>query len=85
MVDHLDMENKTIDLLEVQETLEREFNIFEYVEMEGEGVLRFDWGSGSSFWLYVNGASVSGEKPPRSKKMTEILKGFGFTQFDWGI
>lgn len=77
------MEIKIIDLNAVREALEAEFNIFEYVEQEGEGVLRFDWGSGSSFWLYVVGTSVSGEKPPQSKKMTEVLKGFGFTQFDW--
>lgn len=83
MVDHLNMENQIIDLNEVRETLEREFDFFAYVEQEGEGVLRFDWSPGDSFWLYVNGASVSGNRPPQSNKISLILKGFGFTQFDW--
>jgi hypothetical protein len=77
------METKTIDLNAVYDTLNTEFDIFEYIETEGPGVLRCDWGSGGSFWLYTHGTSVSGEMPPQSKKLKETLQNFGFTQFDW--
>lgn len=79
------MENNTIkiDLQAVREALEREFNIWEYVEQEGEGVLRFDFGSGSSFWLYATTGSVSGEIPFPAKGLKRVLQGFGFTSFDW--